>query len=314
MHIKKSQDSFDAIYLFIKKIFLLILLLLAVYLIYINRWNVINILYSGNYQYGQLIDFEWSIAWLEWHNILVKSIDYKEYIIKSTVVDISRIRWKNKFSAIVVGYDNGKYILDIKNINPIDLKSINKPIYNKNMQLYIDIPTDSLLLKDYDLINHENVISLKNKQTSLNDINIWLFDCTNCSSKKLTFDFVNNGKLTFSKASDKDWVMSKNKTFLPIKIQSENQFILYQLSQYMQFVDPDRIYNYINKNISNICNNNIDYITSIDEFTTKYQNNQKFIIVKWITKSRSKYTCQIKINDEDDKFSANLVNFYKLEG
>ena len=100
---------------------------------------------------------------------------------------------------------------------------------------------------------------------------------------------------------------------MPVKIQSTNQFIVYQLSQYLQYVDGDRIYNYINKNISTICNNNIDYITSIDEFTTKYQNNQKFIIVKWITKNRSKYMCQIKINDQNNKFDATLVNFYKLQ-
>ena len=313
MHIKKHQDSFDAIYLYIKKFFLVILLLLTIYLFYINKDDIISVVSTANYQYGQVVDFEWFVVGLEWHNILAQSTDYKKYIIKSTAIDISRIKWKNKFSGIIVWYDNGKYIIDIKSVKIVDISSANSAIYNKNMQLYINIPSDSQLLKDYDLINYNNVINLKNKKTNIDDVNIWLFDCADCSSKKLTFDFVNSSKLTFSKASDKDRLISKNKIYLPVKIQSTNQFIVYQLSQYLQYVDGDRIYNYINKNISTICNNNIDYITSIDEFTTKYQNNQKFIIVKWITKNRSKYMCQIKINDQNNKFDATLVNFYKLQ-
>lgn len=313
MHIKKTQDSFDAIYLYIKKLFLIILFWFVIYLLYINKDNIINTFSTTNYQYGQIVSFEWFVIWLEWHNILAQSTENKKYIIKSTAIDISRIKWKNKFSGIIVWYDNGKYIIDVKSARVIDVLSSNSLVYNKNMQLYIRIPADSQILKDYDLINYDNLISLKNKSTNINDINIWLFDCTDCSSKKLTFDFVNNSKLTFSKASDKDRLISKNKIYLPVKIQSENQFIVYQLSQYIQFVDSDRVYNYINTNISNICNNNVDYVTSIDEFTTKYQNNQKFIIVRWITKNWSKYMCQIKINDENNKFDATLVNFYKLQ-
>ncbi len=313
MHVKKIKDWFQEIYDYVKKLFLIILFGLTIYLIYTNQSDILKLFQSQQYQYWEIINFEWYVLGLDWHNIVAQSIDNKKYIIKSTVIDISRIKWKNKFSAIIIWYDNGIYILDIKNIkqenDSIDLSYI----YNKNMQIYIQIPKDSEIYKNYTITNTGNQIILKNNKTNINEVVIWLFDCSDCKNKTTTSDFANNVKLSFVKVSDKERLVNKNNIYLPIKIQSTDQFLLYKLSQYMQFTDSDWVYDYINQNISNICNDNNDYMSSIDEFTTKYQNNQKFVIIKWITKNWSKYVCQVKLSDDVNKFDANLVNFYKIE-
>lgn len=223
MHIKKNKDSFEEIYNFIKKFFIVILFGLTIYLIYTNRSDIVKIFQSQEYQYGEIVNFEWYVVWLDWHNILAQSDTNKKYIIKSTVIDIWRLKWKNKFAWSIIWYDNGIYILDIKSVKPIESDWNLSYIYNKNMQIYIQIPSDSELAKNYSIENIDNIITLKNNKTNVEEIKIWLFDCSDCRQKKSNLDFVNNVKLSFVKVSDNERLVHKNNNYLPIKIKSDDR-------------------------------------------------------------------------------------------
>lgn len=314
MHIKSNKNQFDILYLYIKRLFLVLLWGLTIYLIYINRNDLIKLLPSSQYQYWQVISFDWQLNGTDWVNILALSDNNQIYILKSTTIDISNISGKAKISGIIVWYDEWKYIVNVTNAINKELTADPSVSYNTNMELYININPNHQFAKDYQLTNDPDKISLKNQKTQNTDITLFYFDCSECNTKKFDIDFVSSSKLTYVKASDNERLVRKGNIYMPLKIKSSNRFLVYQLSQYIKFVDWDFVYDYIAKNVSQICNDNVDYITSIDEFTTKYQNNQKFVIIKWVTKNRAKYICQIKVNDQNNTFSEDLVNFYKLEG
>lgn len=313
MHIKNQKNNFDILYLYIKRLFLVLLWGLTIYLIYINRSDLMKLIPWQKYQYGQVISFDGEIMWSDGVNIIARANLNQMYILKSTTIDIWKISWTSKISWIIIWYDEWKYIINVTNSVNKEVTSDPNIYYNSNMELYAYVNPGHQFAKDYEITNDIDKITIQNSKIKNENINIFYFSCSDCSTRTFDIDFVSSNKLTYVKVSENERMIRKGNIYMPLKLKSSNRFLVYQFSQYIQFMDGDFVYDYINKNITQICNDNKDYITAIDEFTTKYQNNQRFVIIKWVTKNRSKNVCQIRVDSQDNSFSVDLINFYKLE-